>query len=104
MSETIIVNTEKCDVMICRHPDGSIPAPPAKGCFGNPYPLTCERERQWCVSRFFAYFHDRIENDPAFRAAVLGLRCKRLGCFCAPKQCHGDVIKAWLDSQPEAIT
>jgi len=23
-----------------------------------------------------------------------------LGCYCKPQNCHGDVIKEWLDANP----
>jgi len=48
------------------------------------------------------YFDARIENDPEFRTRILELQGKRLGCFCKPKPCHGDVIKEYLDSMPVA--
>lgn len=105
MSETIVVNLrkEKCDVKITRKPDNSIPDPPAFGCFGNPFPVkTYGREK--CIEKYRVYFLRRVESDPAFREAALALKGKRLGCFCKPDNaCHGDVIKEWLDSQPDSL-
>lgn len=95
---TTVVNfrKEKCDVKICRKPDNSIPDPPELGCFGNPY---SEKKygRERCIALFEEYFLKRVEEDKAFREAVLSLKGKRLGCFCKPLACHGDVIKQWLD-------
>lgn len=105
-SKTQVVNIrlEKCDVKICRLPDNSIPPPPNGGCFGNPYPLAkCSRED--AIRGYRAYFMERVESDPEFRKAVLGLRGKRLGCFCKQPDrevaCHGDVIVEWLESNLE---
>lgn len=42
---------------------------------------------------FEAYFRLRLAEDPVFHSRALSeLAGKRLGCFCAPRQCHGDVI------------
>jgi hypothetical protein len=100
---TTVVNlkTDAYDVKICRRPNGSIPDPPNPGCFGNPFPMKNQfddEEREKVIALYREYFEERIENDPAFRAAILTLRGKRLACFCAPKPCHGDVIKEWLDN------
>lgn len=96
--ETIVVNftKEKCDVKITRKPDNSIPDPPENGCFGNPFPLKIYG-RDKCIELYKDYFLKRVESDPAFREAVLSLKGKRLGCFCVPFRCHGEVIKEWLD-------
>lgn len=72
----------------------------------NPYPLETERDRPKAISFFEAYFQDKIENnDRAIINALMeihhiGLRqgYVRLGCWCAPKACHGDVIKHFLDN------
>lgn len=102
MSETIVVNfrVEKCDVKITRTPKNEIPDPPNFGCFGNPFPVkTYGRER--CLELYREYFHKRIAEDMEFRSAVLSLRGKRLGCFCKPEKCHGDIIKEWLDQNEQ---
>lgn len=101
-SRTLVVNIkrETCDVKITRRPDNSIPNPPLFGCFGNPYKLS-DFSREECINRFRKYFYDRIEQDEDFRKAVLALQGKKLGCFCKPLACHGDVIKEYLDGYAE---
>jgi len=96
---TTVVNfkTEPCDVKICRTPKNEIPDPPAPGCFGNPFPVE-KHGREKCIELYEDYFFHRVLNDEKFRNAVLELRGKKLGCFCKPLPCHGDVIKEWLDS------
>jgi hypothetical protein len=37
--------------------------------------------------------------DPEFHDKLMKLKGKRLGCFCAPLACHGDVIKQYIDAQ-----
>ena len=55
----------------------------------------CERDRVMRCYRIA--FADRIQNDPEFKRRVEELRGKTLGCFCKPKDCHGDIIASWLD-------
>lgn len=64
--------------------------------FGNPFPVKAFG-REGCIERFKTYFLDRVKVDSDFRKEVLKLKGKRLGCFCKPDACHGDVIAAWLD-------
>ena len=33
-----------------------------------------------------------------FRQRIHALKGKRLGCFCKPYPCHGDIIKEYLDT------
>jgi hypothetical protein len=59
--------------------------------------------REQAVKSFQKYFTGRGEDgyfgnpfrmgqDSEFKHRVLALKGKRLGCFCKPKACHGDVI------------
>lgn len=66
--------------------------------FGNPFPLRDEAEREQVIKHYKAYFWESTNTDPDFRRRVTELNDQRLGCFRAPKTCHGDVIKAWLDA------
>ena len=70
------------------------------GYFGNPFRLGSESQRQEILERYAAYFYNRLERDPEFKRRVLQLKTKVLGCFCAPRACHGDVIAKYLDSLP----
>jgi Domain of unknown function (DUF4326) len=53
------------------------------------------------IQKFQKYFTERIEKDSEFKRRVLALAGKRLGCFCKPKACHGDVIADWLNKMEE---
>lgn len=100
MSKTRVVNlrNEKCDVKICRLPGGEIPAPPNPGCFGNPFVLYYEIQRNEVCDKYRKYFLKRVNEDAAFASAVRSLEGKSLGCFCSPLRCHGDTIVEWLES------
>jgi hypothetical protein len=101
---TRVVNLRKepFDVYIGRAGHGQ------DGYFGNPYAVnhTCGRCGEFhdkpltTLFCFKAYFEERVATDPEFRARVLSLKGKTLGCFCKPKACHGDLIVEWLNKQP----
>lgn len=68
------------------------------GYFGNPF---SQFSRVVAIEKFKVYFAKRIERDAEFRERVQALRGKRLGCFCAPLPCHGQVIVDYLiQTQP----
>lgn len=53
-----------------------------------------------CYTR---YLDRRLSQDAEFRRRVARLRGKRLGCFCKPKPCHGDVLAARAASLPPRV-
>ena len=67
------------------------------GRFGNPYSINDKRTPEEAVSMFRAYFYRRLLADPEFKAAVLGLRGKALGCWCPPRYCHAEIIAEYLN-------
>jgi len=88
--KTRVVNlkTERYDVYIGRG-RGSI--------FGNPFILGRDGDRTEVIGSFKRYFYNRLTLDDGFKAKVLELKGKVLGCFCKPLPCHGDVIVEYLE-------
>ncbi len=95
--KTVVVNIyqEQFDVYIGRAGRGE------DGYFGNPFRMGNGISREDTVQKFQKYFIVRIENNSEFRRRVLALKGKRLGCFCKPKTCHGEVIADWLNKMEE---
>ena len=91
MTRVVNIRKEQCDVYIGRAGHGE------DGYFGNPYNGRSMREN---IDSFRIYFYGRINSVPEFKRRVLELRGKRLGCFCKPASCHGDVIVEYLDREP----
>lgn len=86
----VVVNlkTEAYDVYIGR---GSL--------WGNPYRIGPDQDRETVIRKFeeYARRNKELMRDLYFLAG------KRLGCYCSPAACHGDVIvklykeKFWVD-------
>lgn len=75
--------------------------------FGNPFILGRDGSREAVLAKFRAYALERLRTDPAWAASVEALRGLRLGCWCKPKACHGDVyveiLEGPLRSSQEAV-
>lgn len=86
-TSVVNIRSEKYDVYIGRAGRGK------NGYFGNPF---TNGSRQDVIDAYRTYFYERLKNDEAFLKDVISLRGKRLGCFCKPLACHGDVIVEFL--------
>ena len=88
MAPTKVVHWKKepCDIYIGR------PGP-----WGNPFSIGPDGDRAE-VSEIFRYYRaDRQEHFASLRTELKG---KVLGCWCAPKPCHGDVLAEIADREP----
>lgn len=71
---------------------------------GNPFVMTSEAQRTEVIAKYRKYFEQKVATrEPRFMEALdalVELARKHdvvLGCFCAPRACHGDVIKEYID-------
>lgn len=77
--------------------------------FGNPWPISAAATRDEVCDKYEDYFHQRLKEDNDFvesvEALVEHVRLSSspvvLGCFCAPKRCHGETIKRYVEQQLE---
>lgn len=85
MQETKVVNrrVEKFDVYIGR---GSK--------WGNPFVIGENGSRAQVLQKYFEY----LLNKPELLADLPELKGKRLGCYCKPLACHGDILKEMVDA------
>ncbi len=59
--------------------------------WGNPYTVE-EHGREKAIELFRGYIIQALETEPGLLAELMKLDGKRLGCFCKPQACHGDVL------------
>lgn len=94
MGETKVVNlrSEPFDVYIGRGSGD-------RGVFGNRFEIGKDGDRAEVIRLFRVDFYQRLQFEPGFLEKVLGLEGKRLGCFCKPLPCHGDVYIEFLEAR-----
>jgi hypothetical protein len=66
--------------------------------WANPFPIGEEHNRRGVINHFRNWV--TTSDDPRavyIREHVGELRGKRLGCWCAPKECHGQVLAELAD-------
>lgn len=79
MTRPVVVNVRKepADVFIGR---------PSR--WGNPFKIGVDGTRADVIMKYRRWLLSRID----LRDALPSLAGKRLGCYCAPLPCHGDVL------------
>lgn len=65
--------------------------------FGNPFIIGRDGTREEVIAKYKHWFWNRIKEDWNFEREVISLWGYKLGCWCKPLACHGDVIKAFLE-------
>ena len=66
---------------------------------GNPFVIGPDGSREEVIAKYIAYADYEFEHNPEFKAAVLALKGKKLGCFCNPQKCHA----SWLAERANPI-
>ncbi|MGE6389310.1 DUF4326 domain-containing protein [Psychrobacter pacificensis] len=66
--------------------------------WGNPYSMYETGEDREEVIRKFKYDFDYEKFPKKEKKEVYKLIGKRLGCFCKPQACHGDILANYLNS------
>lgn len=73
---------------------------------GNPFVLKREEDREKVYAQYTEWFNQKIrDEDPDVLMELIKLlNIARkgdlvLGCYCAPRRCHGDAIKQWIDNR-----
>jgi hypothetical protein len=66
--------------------------------WGNPFHMRNEGDRSRVIEEYAKYIRQR--RDLLMR--IGDLRGKRLGCWCSPKPCHGDILCELADFKDRA--
>lgn len=64
--------------------------------WGNPFVIGRDGTRDDVIARYEAW----LLEQPELLAALPELAGKTLGCWCAPRACHGDVLARLANAQP----
>ena len=77
MTKVVNVNNDVFDVFIGR-----------PSIWGNPFEIGKDGTRKEVIKKYRVWLND----NESLKSRILELDGKTLGCFCAPKACHGNVI------------
>ena len=67
--------------------------------FGNPNRIKKGCTRKQSIEKFRVYLEHRIKTDKVFRRKVRKLAGHKIGCWCKPLPCHGDVYVEYLEGK-----
>jgi hypothetical protein len=67
-----------------------------KSIFANPFRIGSDGDRDRVIEKYRGVFYEKLRN-PSFARAVEALRGKMLVCWCSPADCHGRIIKEYLE-------
>ena len=63
--------------------------------FGNPFVIGKDGTRTEVIEKYRRWISKRPD---LITAAKTTLKNRRLGCYCAPEPCHGDILAEIADS------
>jgi transposase-like protein len=66
--------------------------------WGNPFELPADGDRATVIGNYAEHY---LPFKPSLLAKLGGLKGKVLGCWCVPEACHGDVLKAAVEGDPD---
>ena len=71
---------------------------PAKpSIFANPYKIGKDGTREEIISKYKDYIINKLNGDASLVRQLISLKDKKLGCWCCPEYCHGNVLLELLD-------
>lgn len=69
--------------------------------FCNPFKISKADSRDDVIKKFKEYIHKKLDSDDKFKNMLTELKGKRLGCWCKPQKCHGDILIDIIDKMNE---
>jgi hypothetical protein len=69
-----------------------------KSIWANPFKPGKDGTRPEVMNLYRDYITQRLSNEPELRKQLRTLKGKRLGCWCAPDLCHGDILIELLNT------
>ena len=60
--------------------------------WANPYKITETQSREQVLKLYLKYIEKKLESDSNLVGELLKLDGKKLGCWCKPECCHGDIL------------
>ena len=87
-TKVVNIRNESYDIYIGRSGNG------VTSIWGNPFSIGKDGTRSEVIQKY----RDWLLTQPQLLAILPTLKGKRLGCFCKPKECHGDVLVELIEN------
>jgi hypothetical protein len=90
---------ERYDIYVGR---GRDPRSGEPGRWGNPFRIDRDGDRDEVIARYRRWLRSEIKAGRISLPELAALHGKVLGCWCAPRACHGEVLAAaakWAHSE-----
>jgi hypothetical protein len=71
--------------------------PKSNSDFCNPFKLGKDGSRDEVIQKYKEYMETRLHRESGLVKKLIGLKGKKLGCWCKPDNCHGDVLIELID-------
>jgi hypothetical protein len=102
--ETVVTIKQATIVHCKRQPYDVYIGRPSK--WGNPFKIGCDGDRQEVITKYEEWLLGIItapdgSKPPSLKEALTELSGKRLGCWCFPAPCHGDVLLRFVNRSRE---
>lgn len=60
--------------------------------WANPYKINKDQSREEVLQLYMEYIEEKLKSDNNLVNELLKLKGKKLGCWCKPECCHGDIL------------
>lgn len=60
--------------------------------WANPYKITETQSREQVLKLYYEYIEEKLKSNPELVKELMKLDGKKLGCWCKPECCHGDIL------------
>lgn len=60
--------------------------------WANPYKITETQSREQALKLYREYIKEKLKSNPVMVKELIKLKGKKLGCWCKPECCHGDIL------------
>lgn len=60
--------------------------------FANPYKIGKDGTREEVLEKYKKYIIDKINNNPELMRELNSMKGKKLGCWCFPERCRGNIL------------
>lgn len=73
--------------------------PPQSSIFANPFKVGRDGTREDVIQKYRQHITQRLKYDTGLKEELFKLKGKKLGCWCYPEMCHGNVLLDLINLQ-----